>query len=834
MMALRLALRDLRGGLQGARVFLVCLALGVAPIAGVGSVRVAIETGMTREAAVILGGDVELRFTYRFAEPDERAFLSEIADQVSETVDFRSMAVVGDERALTQVRGVDALWPLYGRAGTEPAMAAQTALAGADGLPGALMDPILAERLGIGPGDTFRLGEQSFHLMALLTDEPDAGGTGFALGPRTVVPLSGLEAAGLLAPGSLFEVNYRLALPGGADLAALEALADTRLAESGTRWRDTRSPAPGIEEFVERIGTFLVLVGLAGLAVGGVGISASVRSFIDRKIATIVTLRTLGAESRTVFGAYLIQVALGAMLGLAMGLTLGALLPIVLKPLIAARLPVPIDVAIYLAPLLEAALYGVIAAFLFALWPLARTTRIRAAALYRDGSAPGALPHWGYLLVTCALAVALVGAATVLSGEPGLALGVAGGVLAALAILGLAGRTIRAGARVWAPRIRNRPALRAAVAAIGGPGSEAVPVVLSLGLGLWILATMGQVDANLRAAIAEDLPEVAPSYFFVDILPEQLDPLLTRLESDPGVTRVDAAPMLRGVLTQINGRPAAEVAGDHWVIQGDRGVSYRATPPEGGEIVAGAWWPHDYTGPPQLAFAAEEAEEIGLGLGDAITVNILGRDITGEIAALIDVDFSDAGIGFILTFTPHSLSGAPHTHIATIHGDRADEAQILRDVGRDMPNVTAIRVRDAIDQIANALRQIAAVTSLGAGATLLTGFVVLIGAAAAGEPARTREAAILKTLGATRGVILLSFALRSALLGAAAGGFAVAAAGLAAWAIQHFVMESDYSFEPVSALVIVICGALASLAAGLVFALRPLSSRPARILRTNP
>ena len=150
-----------------------------------------------------------------------------------------------------------------------------------------------------------------------------------------------------------------------------------------------------------------------------------------------------------------------------------------------------------------------------------------------------------------------------------------------------------------------------------------------------------------------------------------------------------------------------------------------------------------------------------------------------------------------------------------------------------MPNVTAIRVRDAIDQIANALRQIAAVTSLGAGATLLTGFVVLIGAAAAGEPARTREAAILKTLGATRGTILQSFALRSGLLGAAAGGFAVAAAALAAWAIQHFVMESEYRFEPASALIIVLGGALASLVAGLVFALRPLSSRPARVLRTN-
>lgn len=832
-MAWRLALRDLRGGLKGARIFLLCLALGVASIAGVGSVREAIETGMTREAAVILGGDVEMRFTYRFAGPEERDFMDRVATQVSETVDFRSMAVVGEDRALTQVRGVDALWPLYGTPGTEPAVTPGAGFGDSGDLPGALMDPVLADRLGLTPGDTFRMGTQEFRLSALLTHEPDAGGSGFSLGPRTVVPLWALHDAGLLAPGSLFEVNYRLALPQDADLAALEAEAQARFQEAGVRWRDTRSPAPGIESFVEQIGAFLVLVGLAGLAVGGVGISASVRSYLDGKVATIATLKTLGAESRTIFGVYLLQIAAGVALGLALGLSLGAALPITLRPLIAAQLPVPIDVAVYWGPLLEAALYGTLAAFLFALLPLARTVDVRAAALYRGASGGQGWPHWGYVLVIAALALGLVAAATVLSGEPYLALSMAGGVLVALLILALAGVGLRALARKIAPHIRNRPALRAAVASIGAPGSEAVPVVLSLGLGLWILATMGQVDANLRAAIARDLPQVAPSYFFVDIRPDQMPAFHDRMAADPGVTRIDSAPMLGGVLTQINGRSAAEVAGDHWVIQGDRRVTYRDTPPEGAEITAGAWWPPSYAGPPLIAFAAEEAAEMGIGLSDTITVNILGRDITGEIAALIDVDFSDAGIGFILTYSPNALAGAPHSFIATIHGDDADEAQILRDIGREMPNVTAIRVRDAIDQISRALSQIAAATSLGAGVTLLTGFVVLIGAVASGARARSAEAAILKTIGATRAMVLMSFALRSAILGSAAGIFAVSAGTVSAWAIRRFVMESDYTFAPVSALAIILGGAAAALIAGLIFALKPLSERPTRVLRAR-
>ncbi|MEM9756966.1 MAG: FtsX-like permease family protein, partial [Pseudomonadota bacterium] len=639
-----------------------------------------------------------------------------------------------------------------------------------------------------------------------------------------------LAGSGLLVPGSLYDSDYRLRLAPGADLGALEAEAEAEFADAGIRWRDARDPAPGVQEFVDRIGSFLVLVGLAGLAVGGVGISASVRSYLEGKIATIATLRTLGAETRVIFGAYMMQIAAVGIVGLVFGLLLGAALPVVFAPVIQARLPVPIAVGVYPGPLAAAALYGVLAAALFTLWPLARTGRVRAAALYRDGAA-AARPHWGYLAALAGLAAALVGAATALSGQPRLALVTAAGVLVALGVLAVAALIVRLAARRGGPSVRGRPVLRTALGAIGGPGSEAVPVVVSLGLGLWILATMGQVDANLRAAIARDLPQVAPSYFFVDIQPDQIDAFRARIAGDPGVERLETAPMLRGVLTEINGRPAAEVAGGHWVIQGDRGLTYRDDAPPAEEIVAGAWWPQDYTGPPLVAFAAEEAEEMGLGIGDTITVTILGRAITAEIAALREVDFSNAGMGFVLTFSASALAGAPHTHIATIYSDPAAEAAILRDVGREMPNVSAIRVQDAIDQITDALQGLAAATALGASVTLLTGFVVLIGAAAAGERARIREAAILKTLGATQGTILRSFALRSAMLGAAAGVIAGGAGILAGWAVQRFVMESDYEVAVWSVTLIVIGGATLALLAGLAFALRPLSVRPARHLR---
>jgi putative ABC transport system permease protein len=833
-LAFTIARRELRGGLRGFHVFLACLALGVAAIAAVGTLRTGIQQGLTDQGAVILGGDAEMRFTYRAADPDERAYMDSIATRVSEVYDFRSMALIDGDQALTQVKAVDDGWPLTGAATLDPAIPVAEALADQNGLPGALMDPVLISRLELAIGDTFRLGTQDFRLTAALTREPDSASTGFALGPRTVVRTDALANSGLLTAGSLYETRYRLTLPPGTDLQLLETQAETQFRDKGMRWTDSRNAAPGIEGFVDRIGSFLVLVGLAGLAVGGVGISAAIRSYLDGKTETIATLKTLGAEGGLIFRVYLWQTALLSALGILMGVALGALVPMFAAPLIEASLPFPATIRLSPMALVEAGFYGALSALIFTLLPLARTERIRPAALYRGGAGTRGWPRAPYLVALVVLSVALIGSATWLSGIPELALGAAGGILGSLVILSLAALGLRSAARRVArtKATRGRPALRAALASIGAPRSDATSVILSLGLGLSVLAAVGQIDWNLRAAIATDLPTRAPAFFFVDIQPDQLEGFLDRVTNDPAVTEVETAPMLRGVVNQINGRSAREVV-DHWVVRGDRGITYAATPGEKTRITAGTFWAEDYAGDPQISFAAEEAEEMGLKLGDTLTVNILGRDITGTITSFREVDFSNAGMGFVMTLNPAALAGAPHTHIATVYAPPEAEAAILRDVTKTWPNITAIRIREAVDRVAEALSAIATATAWAAGGTLLTGFMVLIGAAAAGERARIYESAILKTLGATRGKILSSFALRSALMGAAAGIVAVAAGGIAGWAVMTFVMDSTYRFEPVSALGIVFGGVLATLLAGLAFALRPLAARPAQTLRAQ-
>lgn len=838
--ATRIFVRELRGGIRGFRVFVACLALGVASVAVVGTVRSSIEEGLSREGSSILGGDAEIEFSYRRADDAEVGWMRSTATRVSEVVDFRSMATAEAEtetiRSLTQVKAVDDIYPLYGEVVLEPNLPLEDALAERDGVPGAVMQPSLANRLQLTPGDEFRLGTQSFRLTALLEREPDSIASGPLPGPKTIVRSDDLTGSGLLGPGSLFTSKYRLEINDAVDLELLGEEAKSLFADRGLQWRDRRDGSPGIRVFVERVGAFLVLVGLAGITVGGIGVSTSVRVLLEQKTTTIATLKTLGAQGNTILAAYLMLVGFMILVGVLLGTVVGAALPLAFSSVITGFAPVPIAIAVYPIPLLEAATYGVLAGLAFSLWSLAGTREVNAASLFRGG-AGGArkLPSPAFAAAVLALAAALIAAACLFTGAVRLTAWTAAGICGSLLVLSLAAIGLRA-LLGWLSRtrlMRGNAILRIASGSIGGPNSDAVPVVLSLGLGLTVLASIGQVSVNVNNSISNDLPDIAPSFFAVDIQGDQLQRFVDLTEGHSDVTDVETAPMLRGVITQINGLPAEEVAGGHWVLRGDRGVTYSDLPPEGTVITEGTWWPEDYSGVPLISFAEEEGVELGLGLGDELTVNILGRDITASIASFRVVDFSTAGIGFVMAMNPTALAGAPHTHIATVYSTETAETELHRLIGREMPNVTLISVKEGIARFAELLGKLVAAVTYGSGITLATGFMVLIGTAAASERLRTYDSAVLKTLGAVRSWILSYLALRFAMLGAAAGSFAILAGGVVGWAVVTRLMQFEFAFDAASAISIVVAGSVISLAAGLLFALGPLGASPARILRAR-
>lgn len=846
--ALAFARRDLRGALRSFRVFLACLALGVGGVAAVGSVVAAIDGGVSSKGRELLGGDVEVELTYRLAEPDERAAFESLGE-VAEVIDARGMARIDGDAAVVQLKAVSEAYPLYGEALLEPAAPLHEALAvGADGRPGAVAEPALITRLGLEIGDEIRLGEESFTLRGALLHEPDRVVAGLgAFGPRLMISRQAADGTGLIQPGTLFDTEYKVRLSPGLDPEVERARLDAAFPEAGWRWRDHQNASPSVDRALRRLGAFLTLVGLAALAVGGVGVGAAVRSYLETKTETIATLKTLGADGATVTAVYLFQIAVLALAGVAAGLLLGALTPLLFADMLAARLPVPANFGVYPQPLAEAAVYGLLTAFLFALWPLARAREIRAAGLFRDLVAPERRwPKPIFLIVMAVLAAGVVAAAVVFTGAPALSLGFMGGVGAALLALTLAAYGVGRLARFLARgRLgRGRLPIRLALSGVAGPdgagGGETRGAVLALGLGLTVLAAIGLVDVNLRRLVADQLPERAPEYFVIDIQNADLPRFRTMADALEGVENVQSAPMLRGLITRINDIPAAEwsasgrVAEDFgWVLRGDRGVTYADRPPEGTEVTEGDWWPEDYQGEPLVSFGEEQGKGIGLSIGDRITVNVLGRDVTARVASFRRVEFRTGGINFLMVFDPNVLRGAPHVHIATIYGEEPEPGAYLREIAEQFSSATAIRVAEVIARAESALRDVASAARAGALATLITGLVVLIGATAAGQRRRLYDAAILKTLGATRSEVLSAMVLRSSLLGFAAAVVALAAGAAAAWAVTTFVFEASFGFDSATALLIVFGGVAATLAAGALFAVGPLSVRPARVLRSR-
>ena len=831
----QMAIRELRSGISGFRIFLICLVLGVGTITAVGTVKSGIEYAIGEKGSELLGGDAEAEFTYRLANTEELDWLKSISANMSEILEFRSMAnVIRDgqnERALTQIKAIDDKYPLIGDVQLSSGRALRDILRQPKS---AIMESDLVSRLGISIGDSFRLGLTEFILRDIIVTSPDDAGANFGLGPRTILKTEDLKTSGLIAPGTLFSAKYRLMITPSENFDTLKTLAKTKFENSGMRWRDSRNGAPGISEFVTRLSAFFIMVGLAGLIVGGVGIGSAVKSYLNRKIATIAVLRSLGATNFQIFMTYFIQLSILSLLGIALGLGLGASAPHILAPFLSVIIPIPIDIVFSLKPIYEAAIYGAIIATLFTLWPLSKCENIQTAALFREMNLLSyRLPRFKYLVWSLGLLIILLITSALFNQNPKLTSWFALGFSVAVLALFLSARILMAIIKKLARFANGRPSTRWALASMGGTQEGTSNSLLAIGLGLTVLGIIGQVDGNLRTSINNDLPKVAPSYFVIDIQKSQIEEVRRTLNSYNGVTSFDEAPMLRGIITKINNEQASEVAGDHWVIRGDRGITYFEELPERFNLTEGRLWPRNYSGKTQISFAAEQAEELGLGLGDRITVNIMGKEITGEITSLRNVDFSTAGIGFVIAMNPSALKNAPHSFITTIYANTESEIGIFNTLARKFPNITLIKVKGVIERVSDLLGSIATASSYGALTTLVTGFLVLLGSAASGQSARSYDAAILKTLGATQKELIISYIIRFSLIGATAGCVAIFFAICGAWGIAKYVLELPFQIIWPTVFLVITGGLVANLLAGLYFAMKSLKVSPAKFLRSQ-
>jgi len=677
----RFAFRELRSGLAGFKIFIACLALGVAAIAGASSLNEAIQKGLEEDAQLLLGGDIQARLSYREVNDEERAALN-AAGEISEQISMRSMARSVDpatdetlERTLIELKAVDDLYPLYGAMELRPDTSLATIISNSDGYWGAAVDPVLKTRLRIDVGDIIRIGEAELQVRAFIDREPDRVISFATAGPRVMVAKEAMPETELIQLGSMISYVYNVRVTGDVPAETLREKLKEDFPDTGWRLRGLRQAARSLEIFLDNVTLFLTLVGLTALLTGGIGVANAARAYLDGRMNTIATLKCLGAPGGMIFTIYAIQLTVLSVAGIALGLLIGVVVPFIAAQSIGGMLPVEARFGVYGWPLVKAAVFGVLSAAVFALWPLAKAREIPAVALFRQFlSDIRKWPRKRYLTGLFVLGGAL-GLFTILTADrplfafffvAGAALSMVLFQFAAIGVMNFAARISNKRGGVTS----GRPTLRLALANLYRPGNPTTSVVLSLGLGLSVLVCIALLEANLNAQINGELPDEAPSMFFIDIQPEQTEQFRTIVEAQQGVEKVTLASMIRGRITKINGvlaKDAAITPEARWATRGERGISKADIVPENAKIIDGSWWPANHDGKNFLSLGKEVADGMGLTIGDTLTVTILGREITAEIANTRDIRWESGTMNFTLIFSSNALRGAPGMYIATVN-----------------------------------------------------------------------------------------------------------------------------------------------------------------------
>jgi putative ABC transport system permease protein len=823
--AWRLALRDLRAGGRGLWLLALCLFLGTAALSGIGSLSASILGALDTQSHTILGGDLEMRVSQRRATVEESVAFT-AAGRMTEVIRSRAMAERIDGRGSTIIalKAIDDHWPLIGSATIQP-------VARPHGLQ-AVIAPALADRLRLHVGDFVRIGLARMRVVGLLTADPDSIGEGFNLGPTVLIDPAGLDATGLIQPGSLYESRYRLLLPPRTDAKALGDRFIRQFPSAGWTARAPEEAAGTLRRTITQLGQFLLLVGLAALAIAGIGVGSGVSAYLAGKTRAIATLKVLGAQSGTIAGMFLIQLGLIAGGGILVGLAVGAALPWIVMRVAGDALPITPQLGFYPVPLAVAAGLGLIVALLFALPALARARAIPAATLLRDALAATYRPTIAVFAGMAALLAALIALAVLTASDRAIALGFVGATIAlvfGLWLLGLGLRWLLA--RLPRPRL---PLIRLALANLHRPGAQTDRLVVALGLGFSLFVALAVIDTSLQSEIHAGAPAKAPRFFVIDLQPGDESLFHATVAKAAPTATIEAVPSLRGAIVALKGQRVVDMKSlpeGAWILRGDRTLTWSAAVPPRNRVVEGTWWPADYKGPPLISMEAGAAKMLGLGVGDTITVAVLGVEVPAKIAALRQVDWGGFGLNFALVFSPGYIEEAPHNLLATIYAPADRDGAIGDAVARALPSVTLARTGDVITQIGDLLGKIGFAIRAAAAVTIAAGIVVLVGAVTASGQARRYDVMILKLLGGSRRQILLGQALEYLFLSALLSVVALAVGMPAGWYVVAKVF--GIAWVPDAGVLAVTLGASVSitLAVGMLGSLPTLRARPAQGLR---
>ncbi|MBY6217194.1 ABC transporter permease [Qipengyuania aquimaris] len=828
--AWRIARRDLNARFKGLRLLLVCIFLGTAALAAIGSLTAAIERELAANGQAFLGGDVQVELWQRSLNEEELGALEELGT-VSKGTRMQAMARKDDIAAPIELKAVDGAYPLYGTLLLDGGREAD-APSGNE----AYIAPGAADRLGVAPGDTIAIGTETLTVAGIIEDEPDRLGEGFQLGPTIIVSEDLPQRAGLLAPGAMYQSKTRVALSSPGNLEQIEEDLEARFPESGFDIDTAERAAPGTDRFVERMSEFLTLVGLAALVIAGIGIGGGVSSYLDARRQSVATLKVLGAGSSDIARIYALQIFAAAAVGSLAGLAVGVAVVPILAQALDGLLPVNAGFVIDPGALLLAATYGLLVALIFAAPPLMRARHFPAMALMRARVAPLVRDKSAIVVVILGLA-AIVGLALFTSSRPLLAGGFLAGAAVVLGLLALLGWAIRKGAAAL-PRTGS-PIARAAIANIHRPGSSTGALVTALGFGLAAFVLLAAIQSSIDGNIEKRVPEQAPDYFVLDIPRERegdFRDLVTQTDEDARVTAVAA---LRGSVLAFGSEgdmtrtsSLEEIPDGAWALRGERGLTYGDTLPDGDEIVDGEWWGPMYEGEYLVSIEDDFAEAAGLEVGDKLVFGVLGAEIETRIASTRRIDWESMGFNYVFVLSPNALRDTPHNLAATVElAEGTPTGPLLQSLVREFPSTSVIEVGGVLQQARTILEQVGLATLAAASVAVLAGLAVLLGAIAAARASRTYDTVVLRVLGADRGQVLKMQLVEYAVLAGALALVALGLGSLTAWLVVTQLFEFDWLPDWIEVFAVLGFGLAIVLLFAIGGSLPLLRAKPAQALR---
>ncbi len=881
---LTMAWRELRSAWRHFLYFLACIALGVGAVVGVSLFSANVEQAVLKEARGLLGGDLEIRLSKPLGPQgvtvlqglDERGVLT---TRVSELVAMarrvdRSRGAP-EETQLVELKAVESQYPLYGIVKIEPSRPLKELLhpsgnACRETCHGAVVQEALLIRLGLVLGDAIKIGQASFRITGIIHTEPDRMANMFSLGPRVLISQEGLAAADLVKPGSRLRERHLLKLPGSIALSPLLYELRSRLAGESARVSSYRDAQPQLKQFLDQLSRYLGLVGLTALFVGGIGVALSIQAFIREKFQSIAILKTLGAETKTIMQSYLGQAVglgvVGSIMGIGIGLALQGLLPQAVATLLATDLLRQVEFSSVLSSAALASLakglgLGVLTTLLFSLWPLLTIREIKPAAIFRrevegDSRRPlqVEISWWqrsARLLTRDPIrAVAMTGIGLGLAGlsvwqARSLTIGgiFIGGLLVAVAALVLA-------AKAFLLVMRSLPmpralSVRQALSNIQRPGGHTLGVMVSIGVGVMVILAIALLEHALIRQVGENRPIDSPTFFFIDIQPDQTLSFLALIHRRTGDLATQLTPLVRSRLHAINGRPVKveseeedqpdqtrEEKRKNWYASREYVLTFLDQLPKDNTIVKGTWWkPGQVFSRPQVSVEEDAAKGLGIDLGTLVELNIQGVVIQAEVSSIRKVEWGNFSTNFYMIFSPGSLEGAPITYVATVRVSPQEEVALQSAMVAAFPNVTAINIGEVLSAFARVLDRLSLAIRAVALVCLLAGALVMAAALAATRYRRLYESVILKALGATRALIARSFAAEYALIGCVAGVIGIVLASAFSWVILRYFLELPWALEPSLLALGLVCTVLLTLLVGFLSTYRILGQPPLTVLR---